>query len=207
MPPPPQSPVKILAVVVALVALAGCQPAPTSRPVPSVAQIGSELKCSSGDTGLTDDQAGWGFCHPGTWKYLERSQTSLNPRGLDLTFDITYVPNPPVACPQSSPSPLASPPPSPSPCSGDFAFMIISTFERGNASNLSGWQQSNLTSPPPAGESISWGNALEATKFADGRRIALTPHHVVVLDLHSGQGRLNLEVEMSSRLNTWKFTY
>lgn len=211
MPSPLPSPVKILAAVVALVALAGCQPAPTTRPVPSVAQIGSELKCASGDTGLTDDQAGWGFCHPRAWKYLERSQTSLNPPGLDLTFDITYVPNPPAACPQTSPSPspspLASPRPTPSPCSGDFAFMIISTYQRGNASTLAGWEQTNLASPPPAGDGISWGNAVEAMKLADGRRIAMTAHHVVVLDLHSGQSRLNLDLEMGSRLNTWKFTY
>ena len=40
-------------------------------------------------------------------------------------------------------------------------------------------------------------------KLTDGRRIALTPHHVVIMDLHSGP--LNLEKEMSSRLSTWKF--
>jgi hypothetical protein len=205
MPPPPPSPVKILAALVAVIAVAGCQPTPTARPVPSVAQIGGDLKCPSGDTGLNDDQAGWGFCHPLAWKYLERSQSSLNPRGLDLTFDITFVPNPPVACP--SPSPGASPRPTPSPCSGDFAFMIISTYERGAAPDLAGWQRTNLPSPPATGESIAWGNALEAQKLEDGRRIALTPHHVVILDLHSGQSRLNLEFEMSSRLNTWKFTY
>jgi len=42
MPPPPPSPIKILAAVVALFAIAGCQPTPSARPVPSVAQIGSE---------------------------------------------------------------------------------------------------------------------------------------------------------------------
>jgi len=41
----------------------------------------------------------------------------------------------------------------------------------------------------------------------DGRRIALTPHNVVILDLRSGQGLLNLEAEMSKRLGTWKFVY
>ena len=41
----------------------------------------------------------------------------------------------------------------------------------------------------------------------DGRRIALTPHQVVILDLRSGQGLLNLEAEMSKRLSTWKFAY
>ena len=198
MPPPPPSPVKILAAVVALVALAGCQPAPTTRPVPSVAQIGGNLKCSSQDHGFEDLQAGWGFCYPGTWRYQERSQSSQTPPGLDLTFDITDIP-----C--TSPT-GASARPVCSPDAGLFAFMIISTYERGGASSLAAWQEKNLASPPP-GESIVWGNALEATKLDDGRRMALTPHHVVILELHSGQGHLDLESQMSSRLHTWKFTY
>jgi len=33
----------------------------------------------------------------------------------------------------------------------------------------------------------------------------LTPHHVVILDLHSGL--LDLETEMSARLNSWKFSF
>jgi hypothetical protein len=198
MPPPPQSPVKILAVVLALVSLAGCQLGPTARPVPSVAQIGSELKCSGSDHPFEDFQAGWAFCYPGTWKYQERSQSSQSPPGLDLTFDITDIP-----C-TSPTGPSARPVCSPD--AGLFAFMIISTYERGNASSLAGWQTTNLASPP-AGESIVWGNALEATRLADGRRMALTPHHVVILDLHSGQGHLDLETHMSARLSTWKFTY
>jgi len=199
MPPPPPFPLKILAALVALVAVSGCQPAPTTRPVPSVAQIGSELKCGTQDHGFEDLQAGWGFCYPGTWKYQERSQNSQTPPGLDLTFDITDIP-----C--TSPT-GASARPVCSPDAGLFAFMIISTYERGSATSLAGWQQINLASPPPSGESIVWGNALEATKLADGRRMALTPHHVVILELHSGQGHLDLESQMSARLNTWKFTY
>jgi len=41
----------------------------------------------------------------------------------------------------------------------------------------------------------------------DGRRIAFTPHHVVILDMHSGEGHLDLEGSMSTRLGTWQFTY
>ena len=52
---------------------------------------------------------------------------------------------------------------------------------------------------------ITWGNAVEAGQLADGRRVALTQHHVVILDLHSGL--LDLETEMSSRLSTWKFSF
>ena len=58
----------------------------------------------------------------------------------------------------------------------------------------------------PTSETIKWGNAVEAAKLSDGRRIALTEHHVVILDL-SRNGLLDLELQMSSRLNTWKFSY
>src|SRR5438128_7994397 len=127
MPTPLPIPRKILTAV-ALVALVGCQPN-YPRPVPSVPQIGSNLQCPKGDHGYEDPQAGWGFCYPGTWRYTERSQASQSPPGLDLTFDITFVPPTPTPCPSPSPSPSASPGASPlpaaSPCSGDFAFMII----------------------------------------------------------------------------------
>ena len=202
-----------LTVAVALVALVGCQPS-QARAVPSVAQIGGDLKCVNGDHGFEDFQAGWGFCYPGTWKYTERSQGSQSPPGLDLTFDITNAPATPVPCPSATPpppatvTPSASPSPLPSntPCSGQFAFMIISTYERGNASDLAGWEQANIT-PPQAMDPIAWGNSVQAGRLADGRRIALTPHHVVILDLHSSGGLLDIETEMSSRLATWVFSF
>jgi hypothetical protein len=202
MTSPLPSPVKTLATLVALVALAGCQPGSTTRPVPSVAQIGADLKCAAGDHGFEDLQAGWGFCYPGTWKYQERSQgiQSPQPNGLDLTFDITDVP-----C--TSPPASASARPICAPDAGLFAFMIISTYDRVNATNLAAWESSYLTPPSASQTVIAWANAVEAAKLADGRRIALTAHHVVILDLHSGQGHLDLETQMSSRLNTWKFTY
>ncbi len=191
-----------LALVLALVAIAGCQPGSGPRPVPSVAQIGGDLKCASGDTAVADAQAGWGFCHPGTWRYIEKSQSSQNPVRLDLTFDITDIP-----C--TSPSPVPGQPsqrPECSPDAGLFAFMIISTYERGSSTNLSDWVQANLH-PPLTLTSITWGNADEAAQLSDNRRIALTPHHVVILDLRSGQGHLDLEAQMSARLSTWNFTY
>jgi hypothetical protein len=204
MPTPLPSPVKTLAAVAALVALAGCQPGPNPRPVPSVAQIGSNLKCPTGDDGLSDLQAGWGFCHPGEWKYIEKSQGSQSPPGLELTFDITYDPAVRQPCPVATPPAPGSPRPPTSPCPGDFAFMIISTYERGTSSSLAGWIQANMPGTPEP-QSISWGNAVEAVKLSDGRRIALTPHHVVILELHSGL--LDLESAMAPRLNTWKFTF
>jgi hypothetical protein len=207
MPTPLPSPVKTFATVALVLVLAGCQPGPTTRPVPSVAQIGSNLKCSSGDHGFDDPQAGWGFCYPAGWKYQERAQASASPPGLDLAFDITFAPDVRVPCPNPSASPAqssASPLPSASPCSGQFAFMIISTYQRGTSTDLVGWLAANQL-PASNLESIAWGNAVQAGRLPDGRRIALTPHHVVVLDLHSGV--LDLESAMSARLDTWKFSY
>jgi len=82
--------------------------------------------------------------------------------------------------------------------------MIVSTYERGSASDLSGWVSDNLKTTSQL-QSIEWGNAQEAARFQDGRRIALTPHHVVIMDLHSGL--LDLESEMGARLETWKFSF
>ncbi len=106
--------------------------------------------------------------------------------------------------------------------------MIISTYERGNSPSLASWIQTNLNpavpSPSPTASSapspsaspsaspttlqpIQWGNATEAALMADGKRIALTQHHVVILELRSGLDLLDLETPMSARLSTWKFVY
>jgi hypothetical protein len=201
MPTPLPSPCKILAAVIAVVALAGCQSGPNARPVPSVAQIGSELKCLNGDHGFSDKQAGWGFCYPGTWQYRIRAQGSQSPapRELDLTFDIIDVP-----C--TSPPAGASARPVCASGAGLFAFMIVSTYERGPYSSLAAWEKARLPKVPE-GTAIRWGDAIEASKLADGRRIALTKTQVVILDLHSIPGNLDLEAAMSSRLETWKFIY
>jgi hypothetical protein len=204
MQPPAAANRTKLALILALLALAGCQPGTGPRPVPSVAQIGGNLKCASGDTGLADSQAGWGFCHPTTLRYIEKSQSSQSPDPvrLDLTFDITDVP-----CVSASSAPWQpTPRPTCSPDAGLFAFMIISTYERGSSSNLADWVQANLH-PPLTMTPISWANADAAAQLSDFRRIALTPHHVVILDLRSGQGHLDLEAQMSARLSTWDFTY
>jgi hypothetical protein len=166
-----------------------------------VSQIGSDLKCATGDHGFSDAEAGWGFCYPGTWKYVERAQSSIDPVRLDLTFDITDVP-----CTPASPIAGQSPRPICSPNAGLFGFMIISTFERGTAPDLLTWMQSNLPKVPDR-QAIAWGNATEAARLSDGRRIALTPHRVVMLDLRTSLNQLDLEGEMSSRLNTWNFSY
>ena len=217
---------RILTTALLALVLVACQPGTNTHPVPSVVQIGADLHCTGGDHGFEDAQVGWGFCYPATWKYNERAQ-SISPNELDLTFDITDIP-----C--ASPSPVAgggaSPHPVCSPGAGLFAFMIISTYSRGNSANLSAWVQANLVTPPPSPSPqvspspaaspspppsptpialvpIDWGNSAEAALLPDGRRIALTPHQVVIMDLRSGQGLLDLEAEMSKRLRTWKFNY
>jgi hypothetical protein len=195
-------PMRTLAISLLALVVVACQlGSPSNHPVPSVIQIGSDLKCEVNDHAFEDNQAGWGFCYPGTWKYNERSQASTSPPGLDLTFDITDVPCvTPSSVPGQSPRPICSP------NAGLFAFMIISTYERGDASNLAAWIQTNLK-PAQSSVPISWGDAAEAARLADGRRVALTPHHVVLLDLRSGSGNLDLESQMSARLGTWKFTF
>ena len=173
--------------IVLVLALAGCQVGSGSHAVPSVPQMGGDLKCPNSDHPYEDPQAGW----------------SQNPPGLDLTFDITYAPAIRTACSPAAPS-TASPRVAASPCPGDFAFMILSTYERGSSADLASWVGANFK-PGTNLERISWGNSVEASRLPDGRRIALTPHHVVIMDLHSGL--LDLESEMSTRLGTWKFSF
>ena len=178
---------KRLALPLLLLLLAACQQGSnTPPPVPSVAQIGADLNCPNGDHGFEDSGAGWGFCYPASWKYTEpRAQGSSNPTRLDLVFNITDV------------------------NTGLFALMIVSTIERGSSTDLVSWMQANLSSlnvaSLPDRQAIVWGNATEADQLSDGRRIALTPTHVVILELRSGHGLLDLEAAMSTRLATWKF--
>jgi hypothetical protein len=85
--------------------------------------------------------------------------------------------------------------------------MVISTYDRAGATDLTGWMQANLKPAPAPGQPIQWGDATEAQQLADGRRIALTPHHVVVMELRFNKDGLDLESAMSTRLGTWKFLY
>jgi hypothetical protein len=183
-----------------LLMLAACQQGQVNHPVPSVAQIGADLNCPTGDHGFEDLGTGWGFCYPKTWRYQERVQP--NPTHLDITLNITDVP-----CVLSSPVAGASPRQVCSSDAGRFAYMIISTYVRGNATDLASWMQANLAAPLPDRQAIQWGNATEAGRLSDGRRIALTTTQVVILDLRSGFGQLDVEAAMSARLNTWQFKF
>jgi len=188
---------KHLTIALLALTLAACQPGTNPHSVPSVAQIGSDLHCAGGDHGYEDNQAGWGFCYPGTWKYTLKSQFVANPEELDLTFDITNVP-----CASAAPDTK----PNCSPGAGRFAFMIVSTYLKGDSRDLATWVHANLPSNPTL-EPIQWGNSKEAAMLSDGRRVALTLHQVVILDIRSGHDLLDLETEMSKRLGTWKFVY
>lgn len=195
--------VRLLAIPLLPILLAACQiGSPANRATPSVSQIGSDLKCSTGDHAFEDNVAGWGFCYPATWKYNLRAQSTVSPPELDLVFDITDVP-----CTTPTPPPGQTPRPTCAPNAGLFGLMVVSTFERGGASSLTDWLQTPVASAArlSGGESISWGNAREARHMPDGRRVALTPTHVVILELRSGAGNLDLEAAMGPRLATWKF--
>jgi len=190
MPSPPPFPRITLAAIAVVLASAACQFGSGNHPVPSVPQIGADLKCGSGDHAYEDPAGGWGFCYPASWKYTIRAQTmqSPDPVELDVTFDITNDPCGRSGC---------------DPTEGLFGYMIVSTYERGGSASISDWLSNNLKSASTA-EPITWGNSVEAAKLADGRRIALTQHHVVIIDMRPGP--LDLESAMSSRLATWKFS-
>ena len=201
--------VRFLAIFPLLAVLAACQVGPQQpRPAPSVRQIGSDLKCQRGDHGY-EDQVGWGFCYPGTWEYTLRSQSNTAPIAeLDLIFDITNVPSvngsPLPACPSGAPSPQAGATPACDAHAGEFGVMIVSTYPRNGAADLSSWIQTNMSPARLAFQPTDWGNAVQAAQLPDGRRIALTPQQVVILTLHPGN--LDLESAMASRLSTWRFT-
>jgi hypothetical protein len=200
MPSPPPIPPKILTAAALVLLLASCQVGSSPRSVPTVPQIGSDLKCARGDHGYADEQLGWGFCYPSSWRYTEKVQATDSPSGVDLTFAITCLSD----CKPQCPTPASGTPASCPPEIGLFGFMIISTDDRAGASDLGSWLDAKL---PHAtrGDPLHWGNALEATRLADGRLVALTPHSVVILDVHPSL--LDLDGEMNSRLATWKFTY
>ncbi len=179
---------KIPAALLALLALAACEAsAPQSAPPPP-APAGQKLACANGDHGLFEAQLGWGFCYPPNWRFRERVQTSTFPIGVDTTFDIT----------DGS---------SKQPTSGQFAFLIVGTYELGTATSLTEWLAANGV-PDAQVETIRWGNAGEAVKLTNSSlRYALTKHHVVLLDPRQGAENLDLEGELAKRLGTWQFDY
>lgn len=168
--------------------LAACGGGPSAA-APTIAPADAGVHCAAGDHGLNEPQLGWSFCYPGTWKFRERVQQSLNPAGVDDTFDIVDVP------------------PSPNPDQGKFGFLIIGTYVRGGSPDLASWVAKNVGDGITL-EPIKWGNAKEAAIVSGShRRYALTANHVVLLDPRGADGNLDLDGQLSSRLGSWNFQY
>ena len=173
----------------ALLALAACQPGSPHTPPP--ATRGLILHCAKGDSAEVNDPLGWGFCVPSTWRALggPKTQKTDAPKGVDTVYDITEF--------------------APGAHNGLFGVIIISTDDRGPAAGLQDWIDQNIGKGLNL-RPVRWGNSAEALKEVGGqhpRWFALTPHHVVILELHSGEGNLDLSAAMTPRLGTWRFTY
>lgn len=89
---------------------------------------------------------------------------------------------------------------------GKFAFLIISTYPRGDGATLADWISQN--GGDGSLSSIVWGNSLEALQSAKtGRLFALTKHQIVVLEMNTGTGNLDLNAQMANSLPSWYFGY
>ena len=189
-----------LALAVFLLALVSCQFGTGARPEPTISSVQTGAKCAQGDHAYDDAQLGWAFCYPGTWRFNERFQRSDAPQGTDATFDV--VNEPPCASPTEPGARPVCPPDA-----GLFGFMIVGTYQRGSAAGLADWLK--VSEPGDSStDPITWGNAIEAVRVkGTTRRYALTQHQVVLLDLRSGAGNLDLNAEMARRLQNWKFSF
>ena len=174
----------VLLATLATLAGAACSPLPASAPTPqpSIKTEGQGVSCPQGDHGTDEVQFGWSWCYPGSWKFQERLQPTATPIGVDATFDIV------------------NDLPAGQPGSGDFGFLIVGTYEIGSAADLSSWVTANIGATETL-TSISWGNSRAAAIDAQGRRFALTPTHVVEMDVRGDA----IAAEMAKRLDTWKF--
>jgi hypothetical protein len=183
-----------------LLALVSCQAGGGARPQPVISSVQTGADCRQGDHAYGDAQLGWAFCYPGTWRFNERFQRSDVPAGTDATFDV--INEPPCASPPEAGARPVCPPDS-----GLFGFMIVGTYQRGSAASLADWLKASAPGDS-ATEPISWGNAVEAVQVkGTTRRYALTQHQVVLLDLRSGAGNLDLDAAMSGRLSSWNFSF
>ena len=171
----------LLVLVAVLITACSLSSGNAPAPAPTVHTEGDGLSCPGGDHGIQEVQFGWSWCYPSTWKFQERLQPSQHPKGVDATFDVV----------NDLPRGTAG--------SGDFGFMIIGTYEATRGS-LADWVAANVAGTETL-TPIVWGNAREAAQDQDGRRFAITPAHVIELDIRGTA----ISDAMGSRLSTWKF--
>lgn len=173
-----------LALVCALLVLVGCSPNSTPpAPAPSAAASARPgLRCQGTDHGLNVLQLGWAFCYPSTWHFRERDVPTTVPAGVDTTLDIVGE-------------------------GGFFGFMIIGSYDRRGAANLTEWLAANAPDDQAA-TSIHWGNAVEAVQVTGQlRRYAMTRSRVYFLSEREGEGNLDLDAAMTTRLPDWYFAF
>ena len=167
-----------------LILLIGCSinsGASSHSAPPTLAPANAGLHCAASDHGLNLQQLGWSFCYPGDWRYIEREVGTTAPRGVDTTLDITGATD------------------------GLFGFMIIGSYDRGNAASLNDWLAANA--PDDADTSpIQWGNSAEAAAVnGQLKRYALGSHRVYLMNIREGAGNLDLDTAMKQRLQYWIF--
>ena len=174
-----------LAALMAAISLSAC----SGSPAPVRAQVPPATRnfCPAGDSPVSEQALGFDFCVPAAWRFRERYQPTQTPAGVDATYDITDT--------------------SPGDSNGLFGYMIISADTRGPATSVAQWATANVD-PSVRMTPLQWGNAMDAGReVGTSRYYALTPHHVVVMELRSGAGNLDLQSALEKRLSLWRFTY
>ena len=162
---------------------AACSPnsrSPPPSPRTSASGLNQGLNCSGDDVPLNVLTLGWGFCHPKGWSIVQRSISTSAPAGVDTTLDV-----------------VAS--------DGFFGFMIVGSYQRGDAPDLRSWLAANEPGDTDV-QPTTWGNAVEAVQVTGQlKRYALTERRVYALTEREGAGNLDLEAAMQPRLATWSF--
>jgi hypothetical protein len=178
------SPRNWVPIAASLILLIGCSinsGAPSSSTPPTLQPANAGLHCQAADHGLNLQQLGWSFCYPSDWKYIEREVGTTAPHGVDTTLDITGSKD------------------------GLFGFLIIGSYDRGNAVSLKDWLAANAPDDADTAP-IQWGNSTEAAAVnGQLKRYALSPHRVYLMNIREGAGNLDLDAAMKQRLQYWIF--
>jgi hypothetical protein len=169
--------------LLSVVLLSACSPnsTPTStRPPASSSPQQQASRCAGDDVELDVLTLGWAFCHPKGWSIVQRSIATSTPAGVDTTLDVVGS-------------------------DGFFGFMIVGSYQRGNAATLKDWLATNEPDDTQV-DPITWANATEAVSVRGQlKRYAMTGRRVYALTLREGAGNLDLDAAMQPRLATWSF--